>query len=709
MKRILIFILLISIVFVSFAQKKILIDNIHGVDYVGDFQVVEIYPIDFYSIFPRDELTIITPDNFPIDNMIVNETITGMYEKTYVVELPGYYPENPTCLYVYTKCTYESEYENENISLAANGVVKNPSGEVVVELFNGATHVELAMGEGWQIELDFPSSELSYEVKIGYGKILFGSEEGGGYVGKYQLRDYDCIIRIKENCYYAVNGVPLLYDNSDLMQIEGAFMSGISFINVDNLYHSMWDKPFIHFYSEEDISIDVSIEFPGVYTLLSDNPQLSMNKSKKTANCLWKGHNLKSKSNNEIIYEGALHNKLNLLDFKFSGEHVDVANRINYMLNDLFLFKYESQNLYRIKYVNEIEQYGKTNINDWQYLTTDQIITWIKKVFYDRGIKEGLYENEIDHLVNDFHWVESLLYRSRINKDEYFGFYHFGKDVYDKLVKYDSDPYPEELNRTTWVMLSFITERDDEQVIMLDREVLDKIGKTGLKVNEYGVVDEYYTNSYYKSENDLFGIEFDSHTDYDNVNLLFYNNPVALDVANGQTQNTSLHGTYRYNYPQYQHLGILYCQGYEEYPAAYGKVIRENGQLLVLGSSYFFIDGNTLGNDFLNSAVTELIDNRILTGIESDQNLITDYNLKAYPNPFNPSTEIEFSLKKDAFVELSVYNSKGQEVTRLVSSKLEKGSFNYTFNAKDQASGLYTCILKVDNDVVDMKKMMFLK
>jgi len=67
-----------------------------------------------------------------------------------------------------------------------------------------------------------------------------------------------------------------------------------------------------------------------------------------------------------------------------------------------------------------------------------------------------------------------------------------------------------------------------------------------------------------------------------------------------------------------------------------------------------------------------------------------DFDLaQNYPNPFNPSTTIEFTLPKSEFVGLKVYNILGEEVSTLVSRKLNQGNHTYTFYGKNLASGIY--------------------
>ncbi|MBK8660416.1 MAG: T9SS type A sorting domain-containing protein [Ignavibacteriales bacterium] len=60
-----------------------------------------------------------------------------------------------------------------------------------------------------------------------------------------------------------------------------------------------------------------------------------------------------------------------------------------------------------------------------------------------------------------------------------------------------------------------------------------------------------------------------------------------------------------------------------------------------------------------------------------------------FPNPFNPSTKISFSLATDAKVTLSVYNVLGQEVATLVNGTMSAGVHSVNFDASSLVSGLY--------------------
>lgn len=79
-----------------------------------------------------------------------------------------------------------------------------------------------------------------------------------------------------------------------------------------------------------------------------------------------------------------------------------------------------------------------------------------------------------------------------------------------------------------------------------------------------------------------------------------------------------------------------------------------------------------------------------------------------YPNPFNPSTAIKFSLPKNDFVTLKIYNALGKEVETLVNEFMPAGVYSVTFNASGLTSGLYFYKI-ITNNFVDTKKMLLVK
>ncbi len=78
-----------------------------------------------------------------------------------------------------------------------------------------------------------------------------------------------------------------------------------------------------------------------------------------------------------------------------------------------------------------------------------------------------------------------------------------------------------------------------------------------------------------------------------------------------------------------------------------------------------------------------------VTGINKDP-VPANFRLgQNFPNPFNPTTTIEFSLPNRAYVNLAVYNLLGQEIETLVSEMRETGTHKTTWDATGFPSGIY--------------------
>ncbi len=99
----------------------------------------------------------------------------------------------------------------------------------------------------------------------------------------------------------------------------------------------------------------------------------------------------------------------------------------------------------------------------------------------------------------------------------------------------------------------------------------------------------------------------------------------------------------------------------------------------------------------------------VVSGINQIEEVATTYSLaQNFPNPFNPTTNISFSVPKSEFVNISVYDITGKLVQELVNSNLAAGKYNATWNADNFASGVYFYKIQ-SGDFVEMKKMSLIK
>ena len=108
-----------------------------------------------------------------------------------------------------------------------------------------------------------------------------------------------------------------------------------------------------------------------------------------------------------------------------------------------------------------------------------------------------------------------------------------------------------------------------------------------------------------------------------------------------------------------------------------------------------------------------LLDKGTITGVE-DNNIPANFVLKNnYPNPFNPTTTIEFSLHRTQNVKFAIYNIMGQRIKTLVDRKYSAGNYKIQWNGTNNlgnkiSSGVYLGRME-SGDFVKTIKLILLK
>ena len=119
----------------------------------------------------------------------------------------------------------------------------------------------------------------------------------------------------------------------------------------------------------------------------------------------------------------------------------------------------------------------------------------------------------------------------------------------------------------------------------------------------------------------------------------------------------------------------------------YGLVrVEGDVQRLRVGGQEFYVDNLCVYRDL--SPVPEMIESKVSLGSN-------------YPNPFNPSTTLAFSLARDGRVQLSVMDVRGHRVATLLDEHRSAGEHTVVWNGQDDsgrqaASGMYFVILESD-------------
>jgi len=122
---------------------------------------------------------------------------------------------------------------------------------------------------------------------------------------------------------------------------------------------------------------------------------------------------------------------------------------------------------------------------------------------------------------------------------------------------------------------------------------------------------------------------------------------------------------------------------------------------LVMMKNFFLGTDSTLGGMFPD---------RYKVGIaQGGQVMPTEFKLyPVYPNPFNPTTNIQFDLPEESMVKLTIVDLQGRTVEQLVNNRIAAGRINYTWNATRYPSGIYFAAVEI-NGHQTIRKMTLLK
>jgi hypothetical protein len=120
-------------------------------------------------------------------------------------------------------------------------------------------------------------------------------------------------------------------------------------------------------------------------------------------------------------------------------------------------------------------------------------------------------------------------------------------------------------------------------------------------------------------------------------------------------------------------------------------------------------DASTSGDDW-NWAPEKKIIVRNSVGIQNiNSEIPSSFKLEQnFPNPFNPSTKIRFSLPESSFAKLTVYDVSGKVIDNAFNGKLNAGVYEYQLNASNLSTGIYFYTLSAGSNVIT-KKMILTK
>ena len=206
-------------------------------------------------------------------------------------------------------------------------------------------------------------------------------------------------------------------------------------------------------------------------------------------------------------------------------------------------------------------------------------------------------------------------------------------------------------------------------------------------------VDNYAVAQIYYEDNDLF-IRIESNSDIAGV---------EMTINSNKNLNTSLKDNSHIETLSNHYDNTMKLVSYNPFNEVFDGHVVE----------YQFEDGNSISQDDISLTIASPLGEEfdVTTNFNGTVTHITPSAFKlhdVYPNPFNPSTQVSFTLPKDDYVSLHVFNVKGEHVDTIHEGYQIEGTHSYTWNASSLSSGVYY-IKMISSDTSLSVKAMLLK
>ena len=188
------------------------------------------------------------------------------------------------------------------------------------------------------------------------------------------------------------------------------------------------------------------------------------------------------------------------------------------------------------------------------------------------------------------------------------------------------------------------------------------------------------------------GLTFD-YNPYDSLGQKIVLSSVKV---NGQPFNPASTYSLTVNEAVYGILQMLGIQVTNVNPTGIPEFAALRDKIMALGYVYYYSEGRI-------KDITHV-------GIRGNEgSVLGKYVLgNNYPNPFNPETKINYTIPETAMVSIKIYDMLGKEVTTLINTKQNAGTYSVTFRAASLSSGTYFYRLSTEK-YSEVKKMVLLR
>jgi V8-like Glu-specific endopeptidase len=225
----------------------------------------------------------------------------------------------------------------------------------------------------------------------------------------------------------------------------------------------------------------------------------------------------------------------------------------------------------------------------------------------------------------------------------------------------------------------------DIALIKLEKKIGEQNGWIGIGFNQ---------NNNFFEENVFHKLSYPGTVDLSDTTRIFngdtiYYNYGTLDLINDRWLGYNIFGI-----PGQSGSSLIYTDN-EIYYSVGTLVWAVNSHHIRINNFIFYSFNSVIGNT--------------ISSLENEKEVKNSYYLSnAFPNPFNPTTNIDYTLPINTNVKLRVYNILGETIATLVNEFQSKGIHSIKLDGTNLSSGIYFYVLETD-DFIQTKKLMVLK
>lgn len=317
-------------------------------------------------------------------------------------------------------------------------------------------------------------------------------------------------------------------------------------------------------------------------------------------------------------------------------------------------------------------QYGYQTIENEPRLSTElyrewqEGAGWVSVDKFDYEYENGLISGGSEYTWNTIEWIEVERFTTiSVNDTTYITYFEPDSLDSSKWVEYSREIYP---NLTLSELYDFYTEfmLENEFITFMNLEFPDYIYQEKIE-DVWENVEGQLTADYYDVWDGKLKMREIKHVYWNEEWLVAFNNEIWYNSKANADSAT-----------------VYVFLGDGEKEAAGQEIYTYNNASQLAEVDFLYNSGNGLA---LQSTI---VLNWELGTSNEPKSDISSFKLNpAYPNPFNPSTNITYSMGRTGEIKINVYDVLGRHVTTLINGVQSAGEHRVQFDAGSLSSGLY--------------------